>query len=77
VDRPNPNLYPGTMPDGAPEFDPGRYGSPEYRDKIGGYYGGTYDTLPSPAGYGGTLAPPLNSDAAGAMSPQEMRDRNS
>ncbi len=27
----------------APEYDPDTFGSPEYRDKIGGYYGTTYD----------------------------------
>jgi hypothetical protein len=26
----------------APEFDPDMFGSPEYRDKVGGYYGTTY-----------------------------------
>jgi hypothetical protein len=26
----------------APEFDPDTYGTPEYRDKVGGYYGATY-----------------------------------
>lgn len=26
----------------APEFDPDHYAEPEYRDKIGGYYTGTY-----------------------------------
>ena len=28
----------------APEFDPDQYENPEYRDKIGGYYGDTYGT---------------------------------
>jgi hypothetical protein len=28
----------------APEFDPERYTDPVYRDKLGGYYGGTYPT---------------------------------
>jgi hypothetical protein len=28
----------------APEFDPDRYTDPVYRDKLGGYYGGTYPT---------------------------------
>ena len=26
----------------APEFDPDTYNTPEYRDKVGGYYGDTY-----------------------------------
>jgi hypothetical protein len=26
----------------SPEFDPDTYGTPEYRDKVGGYYGDTY-----------------------------------
>jgi hypothetical protein len=39
----------------APEFDPDMYTTPEYRDKIGGYYGETYadpgarDGAPPPA----------------------------
>ena len=28
----------------SPEFDPDTYSQPEYRDKIGGYYDGTYGT---------------------------------
>jgi hypothetical protein len=27
----------------SPEFDPNTYGDPVYRDKVGGYYGSTYD----------------------------------
>ncbi|MEV1287249.1 PRC-barrel domain-containing protein [Micromonospora sp. NPDC049679] len=37
----------------APEFDETTYGDPTYRDKLGGYYGGTYgapgSTLPPTA----------------------------
>jgi hypothetical protein len=32
----------------APEFDPDRYTEPTYRDKVGGYYGGTYAAPGSP-----------------------------
>jgi hypothetical protein len=32
----------------APEFDPDTYADPMYRDKVGGYYGGTYPPQGSP-----------------------------
>ena len=32
----------------APEFDPDRYTDQVYRDKIGGYYGGSYQTPGGP-----------------------------
>jgi hypothetical protein len=39
----------------APEFDVDTYANPEYRDKIGGYYGDTY----GPTGMPGGMAPPI------------------
>jgi hypothetical protein len=62
----------------APEFDPDSYNTPEYRDKVGGYYGDTYGTpgvVPGPAGYAGTIVPPLSADAGGAV-PERPVDPN-
>jgi hypothetical protein len=62
----------------SPEFDPDTYNTPEYRDKLGGYYDDTYGNggaVPGPSGYAGSMLPPLNADTAGAT-PQTPRDPN-
>jgi hypothetical protein len=63
----------------APEFDPDSYNSPEYREKLAGYYGDTYSgphgVVPGATGYAGTMVPPLSADAAGSM-PETPRDPN-
>lgn len=60
----------------SPKFDPDRYATPEYRENVSTYFGGTYGTVPGATGYAGILVPPLNADTAGALPPQEPRDPN-
>ncbi len=60
----------------APEFDPEQYATPEYREKVGTYFDGTYSAVPGATGYAGSLVPPLNADAAGALPPEQPRDPN-
>jgi hypothetical protein len=50
----------------APEFDANTYANPEYRDKIGGYYGDTYGTTGMP---GGGVIPPGTGIPPGGMLP--------
>jgi PRC-barrel domain len=56
----------------SPEFDPDTYNTPEYRDKLGGYYGDTYGAVPGAAGYAGAMVPPLSADTAGSEPPSQV-----
>ena len=55
----------------SPEFDPENFRDPVYRDKVGGYYGTTYQegTMPSPSG----MAPPSGMTPPTGMAPPPMR----
>src|SRR2546421_10377745 len=58
----------------SPEFDPENFRDPVYRDKVGGYYGTTYQesTMPSPSG----IAPPSGMTPPAGVAPPPMRAGN-
>ena len=59
----------------APEFDPDTYNTPEYREKLSGYYNDTYGVVPGGTGMSGAMIPPLSADVAGST-PETPRDPN-